>query len=148
MRKTASKDSWASGSAYENFMGRWSRLIASAFLKWLAPRPGLDWLEIGCGTGALSEIILADGSPASVFAVDPSAEFIEFAKHKLPDARIIFQVGDAINLPPFPHLMDLAVSGLALNFIAEPAIALRAMSRALQPDGALAFYVWDYGGKM
>ncbi len=129
-------------------MGRWSRLIAGSFLEWLAPRPRLKWLEIGCGTGALSEIILARGLPESILAVDPSAEFIEFAELRLSDPRIIFQVGDAqsVSHPPYP--MDIAASGLALNFIPEPVMALRAMRRALQPDGVLAFYVWDYGGRM
>lgn len=146
--KSTVKESWATGPSYEYFMGRWSRLIARSFLKWLAPRPGLKWLDIGCGTGALSEMILAHGSPASILAVDPSAEYIEFAKLKHPDSRIVFQVGDATNLPPLHHRMNMTVSGLALNFIPEPANALRAMRRVLQPDGILAFYVWDYGGKM
>lgn len=148
MTKSTAKDTWATGPSYEYFMGRWSRLIASAFLKWFAPRPGLNWLEIGCGTGALSEIILSHGAPASLLAIDPSAEFIGFARLKLPDTHVIFQVGDALDLPSLPHKINVIASGLALNFISDPSIALRAMRRALQPDGILAFYVWDYGGRM
>ena len=129
-------------------MGRWSRLIAVAFLEWLSPRPDLHWLEIGCGTGALSKIILSHGSPASLLAIDPSAEFIEFARRTVPDPRITFQVGDALNLPPIRQSMNVAVSGLTLNFISEPITALQMLRRALRLDGILAFYVWDYGGKM
>jgi SAM-dependent methyltransferase len=122
--------------------------MAAAFLEWLSPRPGLQWLEIGCGTGALSATILSHESPASLLAVDPSPGFIEFAKRELPDPRITFQVGDALNLPVIPQSMDVAVSGLALNFIREPVAVLQILRGTLRPGGVLAFYVWDYGGKM
>jgi SAM-dependent methyltransferase len=136
------------GLPYERFMGRWSRLIARAFIQWLSPPPALRWLDIGCGTGALSETILAHATPVSLLAVDPSHGFIAFAKRKLADPRITFWVGDALHLPADTHAIDMAVSGLVLNFITEPVIALQAMRRALHPDGMLALYVWDYGGKM
>ena len=129
-------------------MGRWSRLIARAFLQWLSPSPALHWLDIGCGTGALSEAILAHASPASVLAVDPSEGFIAFARHRLSDPRVTFQVGDVLNLPTESNAAQVAVSGLVLNFIPEPVTALRAIRGALQPDGMIALYVWDYSGKM
>jgi SAM-dependent methyltransferase len=148
MTKSNEMDNWAAGPSYEYFMGRWSRLIARGFLEWIAPRPGLNWLEIGCGTGALSEMILTHAAPASLIAIDPSMEFIGFARNTLPDTRVIFQVGNALDLPAFPHPIDVIVSGLAMNFIGNPILALRALRDALQPDGILAFYVWDYAGKM
>jgi SAM-dependent methyltransferase len=148
MTASTSSDTWDTGSSYEKFMGRWSRLIASSFLQWLAPRPHLKWLEVGCGTGALSETILTHGLPASIVAIDPSQDFIESAGSRLRDPRISFQVGDALSLSLPPSSMDIVVSGLALNFIPEPILALDAMRRYLQPDGVLAFYVWDYAGKM
>lgn len=129
-------------------MGRWSRLIASSFLQWLAPQPRLRWLEIGCGTGALSEIILSRASPSSITAIDPSADFIEVARSKLRDPRISFQIGNALSSSLPLSSIDIVVSGLALNFIPEPALALDAMRRSLLPNGILAFYVWDYAGKM
>ena len=141
-------DPWAAGQPYERFMGRWSRLIASAFLRWLSPSPALHWLDLGCGTGALSETILAHASPASILAVDPSEAFVAFARYKLADARITFRVGDALNLPAAAHSRQMAVCGLALNFIPEPVVALQALRRILQPDGIVALYVWDYAGKM
>lgn len=141
-------DPWVAGQPYENFMGRWSRRIAHAFIQWLSPPPALRWLDIGCGTGALSESILAHASPASVLAVDPSEGFIAFAKRTLADPRITFWIGDALHLPAGAHAMQVAVSGLVLNFIPEPVTALRAMRHAVQPDGMIAFYVWDYGGHM
>jgi SAM-dependent methyltransferase len=129
-------------------MGRWSRLIAGSFLEWLAPAPQLKWLEIGCGTGALSEVILARGLPESILAIDPSIEFIKYARLRLSDPRIVFQVGDALSISQPPYPMDVVASGLALNFIPEPVMALRAMRTALKPNGVLAFYVWDYTEKM
>jgi SAM-dependent methyltransferase len=148
MAKPQVNDSWSGASAYEHFMGRWSHLIAKSFIEWLAPRPDLRWLDIGCGTGALSETILAQAAPKSILAVDPSAQFIEFAKLNLSDSRVAFHVGEALNLPQLSHGLDVAVSGLALNFIPEPVRALQAMRQALGPKGVIAFYVWDYSGKM
>jgi len=141
-------DPWLAGQPYEYFMGRWSRLIARAFIEWLSPSPALRWLDLGCGTGALSQTILTLASPASILAVDPADAFIAFAKHTMTDARITFQVGDALNLPADAHDLQMAVSGLVLNFIPEPVTALRALRQGLQPDGMIALYVWDYGGKM
>lgn len=141
-------DPWAAGQPYERFMGRWSRLIARVFIDWLSPPPAVHWLDIGCGTGALSETILASCMPARVLAVDPSDAFIAFAQRQIADPRVTFRVGDAFHLPAEAHSIDLAVSGLVLNFIPAPATALRAIRQALKPDGAIALYVWDYGGKM
>jgi len=142
------QESWTTGLAYEQFMGRWSRLIASTFLDWLALPPHRHWLELGCGTGALTETILAQALPASLLAVDPSADFIAFDKEKFSDARVTFQVGNALTLPPITTPLDTAVCGLVLNFIPDPVAALKAIRRLLPPGGLLAFYVWDYAGKM
>jgi trans-aconitate methyltransferase len=148
MTTANTSDLWAAGQPYEHFMGRWSRLIAHNFLEWLSPPPALHWLDLGCGTGALSQAVLDHASPASVLAVDPSAGFIAFAERKLADPRVTFWVGDALNLPPHAHMVNIAVSGLVLNFIPEPVAALRALSQALQPGSLIALYVWDYAGKM
>ena len=129
-------------------MGRWSRLLARAFIDWLSPPPAARWLDLGCGTGALSATILAHCTPASVLALDPSEAFIAFAQRQIADPRITFRVGDALHLPAEAHSIDLAVSGLALNFIPEPAGALRATRQALQPGGSIGLYVWDYSGRM
>ena len=134
-------DPWGAGQPYEQFMGRWSRLIAHVFIEWLSPPPGLRWLDVGCGTGTLSRTILAEASPTWVFAVDPSEAFIAFAKRSLTDPRLTFEVGDALHLPIGAHLMQMAVSGLVLNFIPEPAAALQAMAQALQSDGMIVLYV-------
>jgi SAM-dependent methyltransferase len=143
-----SLDPWFVAQPYESFMGRWSRMIAPAFIEWLSPPPGLHWLDLGCGTGALSQAILVHAAPASVLAVDPSEAFIAYARQALADARMAFHIGDAFDLPAGAHSLQAAVSGLALNFIPDPVAALRAVRQVLQPGGTLALYVWDYAGKM
>lgn len=141
-------DPWAAGQPYEQFMGRWSRPLARAFLDWLALPPSLHWLDLGCGTGALCETILAQAAPASLVGIDPSAGFIAYARRQITDPRAAFHIGDALNLPPRASQLDAAVSGLALNFIPDPLAALQALAQAARPDGTLAVYVWDYAGRM
>lgn len=141
-------DPWLTGPPYERFMGRWSRVIARRFIEWLSPLPELRWLDFGCGTGALSETILLMAKPVSVLGLDPSPAFIAFARERLADTRISLQVGSARDLPIDTHSFDIAVSGLVLNFIPEPGIALQTICRGLRPGGMSALYVWDYGGKM
>ena len=140
----ASSDPWAAGQPYEQFMGRWSRPIAHTFINWLALPAGLHWLDLGCGTGALSETILAEAAPASLVGVDPSEGFIAYARRRSTDRRAAFHVGDALNLPPLTRPLHAAVSGLALNFFPNPFGALQALKSSLAPGGTLAAYVWDY----
>ena len=141
-------DVWASGDAYEPYVGRWSRLVAREFLRWLEQPADLRWLDVGSGTGALSQAILAWASPGEVVGVDQSREYVAYARERVADPRVHFRVGDAQALPfPSPEF-DVAVSGLVLNFIPAQARALAEMRRAVKPNGALAIYVWDYAGEM
>jgi SAM-dependent methyltransferase len=140
------KDGWGSGSAYEPFVGRWSRLVASRFVDWLAPRPERRWLEVGCGTGALTETILQAGDPALVHGLDPSSDYVEYARSRIADARVEFSVGDALGLPDGGF--DYTVSGLVLNFLADPADGLQEMKRVTRPEGCIAAYLWDYSSGM
>jgi SAM-dependent methyltransferase len=141
-------DVWAAGDLYEPYVGRWSRLVAREFLGWMGVPPGRDWLDVGCGTGALSQTILQDAEPRAVRGIDPSAGFIEYARARTPDGRASFAVGDAQALPTEPESCDAAVAGLVLNFVPRPALAVAQMARAVRPGGVVAAYVWDYAGKM
>ena len=141
-------DVWAAGDLYEPYVGRWSRLVARGFLGWIGVPPGRDWLDVGCGTGALSQTILQNAEPRTVRCIDPSAGFIEYARARTPDARASFAVGDAQSLPVEPESCDAAVAGLVLNFVPRPALAVTQMARAVRPGGVVAAYVWDYAGKM
>jgi len=141
-------DKWADGDRYEPYVGRWSRRVASAFLDWLAVPQGKDWLDVGCGTGALSQTILERAHPRSLTGVDPSAGFVEYAKARISGERVRFEIGDAQALPIDAAAVDAAVSGLVLNFVKEPARALAEMARVVRPGGVIGAYVWDYAGKM
>jgi SAM-dependent methyltransferase len=142
------KDTWASGAAYEPYVGRWSRLVARVFLGWLAVAPGRRWLDLGCGTGALSQTILDVAAPAHVTGVDRSGDFIGYARATVRDPRASFEVGDAQALADDGARYDAAVSGLMLNFLPQPQLAVAGMARLVSPGGLVAAYVWDYAGKM
>jgi SAM-dependent methyltransferase len=141
-------DVWASGDAYEPYVGRWSRLVAREFLTWLAAARDARWLDVGCGTGALTEVILSDAAPTHVQAVDSSLSYVLFARSRVRDRRAAFMVADARSLPQPAQSVDVAVSGLALNFIPQPDVALAEMARAARAGGIVAVYVWDYAGQM
>jgi len=139
---------WATGEAYEPYVGRWSRLVAPEFVRWLAPSPGRDWVDVGCGTGELSKAILRAAAPRSVRGVDPSDGFIAFAKSRVRDERIAFTTGHAQDLPFEDGSSDFVVSGLVLNFVADPVAAVAECARVARADGTVAAYVWDYAGEM
>jgi SAM-dependent methyltransferase len=142
------RDTFASGAAYEPYVGRWSRRVAVEFLDWLDAEPGGDWLDVGCGTGALTETILAEARPASVVGIDPAQGYIDYAREHVRDRRAAFKSGDATPLPFEAKQFDAVVSGLALNFIPRPDLAVSEMARFTLRGGIVAAYVWDYAGGM
>jgi ubiquinone/menaquinone biosynthesis C-methylase UbiE len=145
---SAAADLWTSGDAYERYVGRWSRPVATRFLGWLAVHPEARWLDVGCGTGALTQTILATQAPASVTSLDPSEAFVDFARTRVDDPRTEFLVGNAENLPAELTGVDAVVSGLVLNFVADPQKAAREFRRVLRADGVAGAYIWDYAGGM
>ena len=142
------KDQWAAGDRYEPYVGRWSRPVAKEFLAWLAVAPRSAWLDVGCGTGALAHTILQQARPRAVKGIEPSAGFVAYAAAHVVDARASFEVGDAQSLPVDDASFDAAVCGLVLNFVAQPARAVKEMARAVGPGKVVAAYVWDYAGEM
>jgi SAM-dependent methyltransferase len=138
------KEVWVSGEAYEPYVGRWSRLVGREFVGWLEVPPNRRWLDVGCGTGALSDVILERASPSQVTGIDPSPGFVSFACDKVTDRRVTFQVGDAQALPVADGTFDAAVAGLVVNFIPDQARAVIEMKRATRMGGVVAAYVWDY----
>ena len=142
------KDNWANGDLYERYVGRWSRLVAREFLKWLAVPAEGKWLDVGCGTGALSQTILEISKPAGITALDRSEAFVAFASSQITDERVRFEVGDAQSLNSDIGLFDAIVSGLVLNFIPQPEQALAGIRRVARKGGIVAGYVWDYAEGM
>jgi len=141
-------EAWDSGHAYEQYVGRWSRKVAGEFVRWLALPPGLAWADVSCGTGALASIILASCEPASVRGIDRSARFVAQAQRRITAPQASFETGDATLLPWAPRACDVSVSGLVLNFVADPQAMAREMVRVTKPGGRVAAYVWDYVGGM
>lgn len=140
-------DTWEQGSPYERYVGRWSRQVAPRFLSWLGVPPGRRWLDVGCGTGALSAAILDSCAPSTLTGIDPSDGFLKTAAGNLA-GRATLQQGSATAIPLGDGSVDVVVSGLVLNFVPEPRAALAEMSRVVGERGPVAAYVWDYDGKM
>jgi SAM-dependent methyltransferase len=141
-------DRFADPSSYEGFIGRWSRPVAHALLDWLAVPPGRRWLDVGCGTGAVIDVILARAEPSAVFGLDRSPDFVRHVAERFGgDPRVRVVVGDAQSFPPdVPSDFDAVVSALTLNFVPDPARAVAEMARV--STGLVAAYVWDYAEGM
>jgi ubiquinone/menaquinone biosynthesis C-methylase UbiE len=132
------------GVAYERFMGRWSRAAGATFLHWVAPPKGADWLDVGCGTGVFTKLVLDTCAPASVVAVDPAAAQIEHARNQPVAQRADFRIADAQRLPFADGVFDVVASALVINFIPDRPGALAEMRRVARPGGTVAAYVWDF----
>jgi SAM-dependent methyltransferase len=145
---TKTMERWGAGDPYERYMGRWSRKIGPEFLRWLGAGRGLAWADVGSGTGALTEMILAKYEPASVEGVDASEGFVAHARRTVQDPRARFAIGDATRLPWGPDAFEVTVSGLVLHFVKDHAAMVGEMARVTRPGGQVALYVWDYAEGM
>lgn len=141
-------EAWSSGDAYEPYVGRWSRRVAPEFLTW-AKIPTGRTLDVGCGTGALSQA-LVDRGVRRIVGMDPSAAFATYAAAHVDrrSSQMAFIVGDAVALPLAAETFDAAVAGLVLNFVPQPLVAVREMARISRRHGVVAVYVWDYAERM
>jgi len=141
-------DRWAAGSTYEGFMGRWSRRLAAEFLDWLQVPAAVHWLDVGCGTGALTAAICERARPASVVGCDPAEAFIEYARAQHSDDRCAFVTGGVGALPSRSGGYGSVTSSLALNFFPDLDAAVSEMHGLIGPGGTLSASVWDYSGRM
>jgi SAM-dependent methyltransferase len=148
MEDAQRNDVWAAGDRYEPYVGRWSRRVASVFVDGLGVPEGSRWIDIGCGTGALTQTVVERAAPSSVIGLDPSDGFLAHARARLAAANVQFDVADAQSLPLPSASVDAAVSGLVLNFVPRPERALAEMARVVRPGGVVAAYVWDYAEGM
>lgn len=131
------------GAAYERYMGVWSRMVGESFLDWLSPAAGLHWLDVGCGNGAFSELLMDRCAPSRITGIDPSEEQLQFARER-PVSRIAnFVAGDAMFLPFTDTSFDAAVMPLVLFFVPDPKKGLSEMMRVVRPGGVVSAYCWD-----
>jgi SAM-dependent methyltransferase len=128
-------------TVYERFMGRWSRAVGEKFLTWLDPPRGQKWLDVGCGTGAFSQLIMDQCAPSLLVGVDPAPAQIEYARKALP--QVEFRVGDALAIPFDSGAFDIAASALVLHFLPDRAKAFEEMRRVLVSNGMVAGYTWN-----
>ena len=135
------------GAAYERYMGKWSQLAGDIFLDWLASKPGLRWLDVGCGNGAFTEMLVERCAPALVQGIDPSEGQLAFARTR-PVSRVAqFRQGDAMGLPFPDDTFDAAVMPLVIFFVPDPAKGVAEMARVVCPGGLITAYAWDmFGG--
>ena len=141
-------EAWSNPEVLERYVGRWSRLVAREFLAWLDAPPGGRWLDVGCGSGALTETVLAHADPHTVEGVDTSAAFVAYAAAHVADPRASFAVADALALDRPDAAFDAVASSLVLNFLPDQARGVAEMRRVVRPGGVVAGYVWDYAGEM
>jgi len=134
------------GAAYERYMGVWSRYAGAAFLDWLAPKPGLRWIDVGCGNGAFTEMIFERCAPSAIQGIDPSEAQLVYARTQ-PAGRIAqYRQGDAMALPFADDSFDAAIMALVIFFVPEPAAGVAEMARVVCPGGSVSAYAWDMVG--
>jgi len=142
-------DKWNDANLYESYVGRWSRLVAQEFIGWTNQNDNLRWLDVGCGTGALTNTILKLKNPEKVTGIDPSESHIQFVKEYFRNnGRTSFVVCDATNIPLKNNSIDVIASGLVLNFIGDIKKAITEFKRVCRNHGMVCGYVWDYSDKM
>lgn len=134
------------GAVYERLMGVWSRSAGEVFLDWLAPAAGLRWVDVGCGNGAFTELVVERCAPSAIDGIDPSEGQLKFARGRLDERQARFHRGDALELPFSNRDFDVAVMALVIFFVPDPAKGVAEMVRVVRPGGLVAAYAWDMLG--
>jgi SAM-dependent methyltransferase len=130
--------------AYDSFMGRYSRRLAPAFADFATVRSGLRALDVGCGTGALTTVLVERLGTGAVSAVDPSPPFVATMRDRHPALDV--RHAPAESLPYGDGEYDAALAQLVVHFMADPVAGLREMARVTRPGGVVAACVWDHAG--
>lgn len=142
-RVTEAKSYFTDGEAYELVTGRWSRVAGEIFLDWLSPPKCLRWLDVGCGTGAFTELVLRRCAPNAISGVDPAEDQIAFARGRAGASHVDYRLGDALSLPFGDDEFDIAVMALVIGYLPDRAKAVAEMKRVVRRGGTVATYVWD-----
>ena len=134
------------GADYERMMGTWSRIVGEQFLDWVSPPEGLNWLDVGCGNGAFTELLMRRCAPALVVGVDPSPAQLDYARNRAGATGAEFHSGNAMDLHFETNHFDASVAALVLFFVPDPAMGLAEMVRVTRPGGLVCAYLWDIQG--
>ena len=136
------------GAGYEQMMGKWSHMVGSIFLDWLTPARGLRWIDVGCGNGAFTDVIVERCSPAAIEGIDPSEGQLSYARTRPGSRLATFRQGDAMALPYPDNSFDIAAMALVMFFVSDPMKGAAEMMRVVKPGGTVCAYVWDilHGG--
>jgi SAM-dependent methyltransferase len=145
---TQAQDSirFTDGETYERYMGAWSKLAGAKFLDWLAPKADMRWLDVGCGNGVFTEMLVERCAPLSAVGIDPSEEQLAFARTRPASRLAEFRQADAMALPFSDDEFDAAVMALVLFFVPDPKKSVTEMARVVRPGGTVASYGWDLVG--
>ncbi len=131
--------------AYDSFMGRWSRLLSVPFADFAEVRSGQTALDVGCGTGALTGVLVTRLGPVDVAAADPSAPFVGAMRERFPGVDV--REASAERLPFPDDGYDVTLAQLVIHFMPDPVAGLREMARVTRPGGVVAACVWDHAGQ-
>jgi SAM-dependent methyltransferase len=145
-RMTLEPIRFSDGAGYDRFMGVWSRLAGQEFLDWIAPNRGQRWLDVGCGNGAFTQLIVEQCTPLTLVGIDPSEPQLAYARQQPQLQSVDFMNADAMALPFPDDAFDLAVMPLVIFFVPEPAQGVAEMARVVAPGGTVAAYAWDLEG--
>ena len=137
---------FSDGAGYDVMMGVWSRSVGRVFLDWLRPASGLSWIDVGCGSGAFTQLVVEQWAPSAILGIDPSEAQLEFARSQSLGGVARFETGDAMALPLGDTSVDVAAAALVVHFMPDPAKGVAEMARVTRHGGIVATYAWDLAG--
>jgi SAM-dependent methyltransferase len=147
-RTEAEVKMFTTSEGYERFMGRWSRLLAPAYISFAGIRDGERILDVGTGTGSVASTLAAAVPSSEIVGIDPSEAFIAYARTRSESDRVRFEVGDAQALQHKGASFDQTMSLLVMNFVPDHQKAIGEMRRVTRPGGVVSACVWDYNAGM
>ena len=130
--------------AYDRFMGRYSSRLAPLFADYAFVGAGQRVVDVGCGPGVLTSVVVDRVGPANVAAIDPSPSFVAAVRERFPGVDV--RQAAAEHIPFADRAFDAALAQLVVHFMADPVAGLREMARVVRRDGVVAACVWDHGG--
>lgn len=139
-------DNWQRGNVYEGYVGRWSRKVAPEFLSWIDVPAGRRWLDVGCGTGALTVVLAEVLGAGNVAAIDPSERFVAACRDRAPGADLRVGIGE--ELPWSDAEFDAVLAQLVVNGMNDARRGAAEMRRVARPGGAVSACIWDFEGGM